>query len=237
MSICGFASERCVVEIPIERRILATNDELAAKLRSRFKAAGTFVVNLISSPGAGKTSLLERTAAALAALPNPPSLAVIEGDIATEQDAARIRKHGVPAVQINTHGDCHLDARMVSRALDELAGQVNLDKLDILIVENVGNLVCPTEFDLGEDAKVVVASVAEGADKPSKYPATFLNARVMVVNKVDLLPYVDCDLDRLIGDARAINPKLVVFPLSCRSGEGLTGWIEWLVEGATRRDR
>lgn len=222
------------MEIQIEQRILATNDEQAAALRARFKAAGTFVVNLISSPGAGKTSLLERTAAALRALPKPPTFAVIEGDIATEQDAERVRKHGIPAVQINTHGDCHLDARMVAGAIDRLSGLTELGKLDLLIVENVGNLVCPTEFDLGEDAKVVVASVAEGADKPSKYPATFLNAKAMVVNKIDLLPYVDCDLDRLIGDARAINPGLAVFPVSCRTGEGIDSWIEWLIAGYAR---
>ena len=226
------------MEISIEKRILATNDQLAAKLRERFRASGTFVLNLISSPGAGKTSLLERTAAALRELPHPPSFAVVEGDIATEQDADRIRKHGVPAVQITTHGDCHLDARMVTGALDRLSEQVDLAKLDLLIVENVGNLVCPTEFDLGEDAKVVIASVAEGADKPSKYPATFINAKAMVVNKVDLLPYVDCDLDRLVADARAINPKLDVLPLSCRTGEGIDAWVEWLLAGvASRRPR
>ncbi len=222
------------MEIPIQQRILATNEALAARTRERLRGSGCFVVNLISSPGAGKTSLLERTADALAGLPEPVSLAVIEGDIATDQDAARVRGRGVPAVQINTRGDCHLDARMVADALDRLAEQTSLDRLDLLIIENVGNLVCPTEFDLGEDAKVVVASVPEGHDKPSKYPATFLRASAMVVNKVDLLPYVDCDLGRLIGDARAINPGLAVFPLSCRTGEGLAPWIEWLLAGARR---
>jgi len=222
------------MEIPVERRILAANEDLAARNRERLRAAGCFVVNLISSPGAGKTSLIERTADALRAKPAPVSFAVIEGDIATEQDAARVRARGVAAVQINTRGDCHLDARMVSGALDRLAEQTDLSKLDLLIIENVGNLVCPTEFDLGEDAKVVVASVPEGDDKPSKYPATFLRASAMVVNKIDLLPYVDCDLDRLIGDARAVNGRLAVFPLSCRTGEGLEAWIDWLLAGARR---
>jgi hydrogenase nickel incorporation protein HypB len=225
------------MEIPIQQRILATNEALAARNRARLRAGRCFVVNLISSPGAGKTSLLERTADALLARPPsvsltaPVSFAVIEGDIATEQDAARVRARGVPAVQINTRGDCHLDARMVAEALDRLAEQIDLATLDLLIIENVGNLVCPTEFDLGEDAKVVVASVPEGDDKPSKYPATFLRASAMVVNKIDLLPYVDCDLGRLIGDARAINGQLAVFPLSCRTGEGLGPWIDWLLAG------
>jgi hydrogenase nickel incorporation protein HypB len=222
------------MEIPVEQRILTANDRLAERNRERLRASSCFVVNLISSPGAGKTSLLERTADALLARPEPVRLAVIEGDIATEQDAARVRARGVPAVQINTRGDCHLDARMVSDALDRLAKQTDLAKLDLLIIENVGNLVCPTEFDLGEDAKVVVASVPEGHDKPSKYPATFLRASAMVVNKIDLLPYVDCDLGRLVGDARAINGSLAVFPLSCRTGEGLDAWIDWLLDGVRR---
>ncbi len=222
------------MEIPVQQRILAANEELAARNRARLRASGCFVVNLISSPGAGKTSLLERTADALRARPEAVSFAVIEGDIATEQDAARVRARGVPAVQINTRGDCHLDARMVAKALDDLTAQVDLAALDLLIIENVGNLVCPTEFDLGEDAKVVVASVPEGHDKPSKYPATFLRASAMVVNKIDLLPYVDCDLERLVGDARAINGGLAVLPLSCRTGEGLGAWIDWLLAGARR---
>lgn len=224
-----------MTEIPIQRRILATNEALAARVRERLGRC--FVVNLISSPGAGKTSLLERTAEALRSEADPPSFAVIEGDIATEQDAERVRAHGVPAVQINTRGDCHLEARMVLGALDRLAEQTDLAKLELLIVENVGNLVCPTEFDLGEDAKVVVASVPEGHDKPSKYPATFHRATAMVVNKIDLLPYVDCNLDRLIGDAKAINPDLAVFPLSCRTGEGVSAWVDWLLAHASRRER
>ncbi len=218
-----------MTEISVGRRILETNEAHAARIRERLR--GVFVVNLISSPGAGKTSLLERTAALLRTRSPELSFAVIEGDIATDQDAERIRRQGVAAVQINTHGDCHLEARMVASALDQLAQLVDLSRLDLLLVENVGNLVCPTDFDLGETAKVVVASVPEGHDKPSKYPATFHAARALVVNKIDLLPYVDCDLDRLVGDARAINPKLVVFPLSCRTGEGVDAWVGWLLEG------
>ena len=217
------------MEIPIGQRILSANEVVAERNRERLRACGCFVVNLISSPGAGKTSLLERTADALHAGGEGVSFAVIEGDIATELDADRMRRRGVSAVQINTRGDCHLDARMVAEALDRLAEQTDLARLDLLLIENVGNLVCPTEFDLGEDAKVVVASVAEGDDKPAKYPATFVRASAMVVNKIDLLPYVECDLERLVGDARAINPDLAVFPLSCRTGEGLHAWIEWLV--------
>lgn len=223
------------MEISIQQRILATNEALAARIRDRLRASGCFVVNLISSPGAGKTSLLECTADILLALPEPLPFAVIEGDIATEQDADRVRRRGIPAVQVITKGDCHLDARMVAEALDRLAEQTDLARLKLLIIENVGNLVCPTEFDLGEDAKVVVSSVPEGDDKPSKYPATFLNARAMVVNKIDLLPYVDCDINRLIGDAKAINGDLAVFALSCRTGEGLGAWIDWLLAGASRR--
>ena len=221
--------------IAVQQRILDTNDRLAATVRARLGLSGTFVANLISSPGAGKTTLIERTAARLAAHPARPRWAVIEGDIATEQDAERVRRHGVPAVQINTHGDCHLDARMITAALASLEAQVPVADLDLLVVENVGNLVCPVEFDLGEDAKVVVASVAEGDDKPSKYPATFGRAAAMVVNKIDLLPYVDCDLGRLIGDARGLNPDLTVLPVSCRTGEGLDAWVDWLLAGVAAK--
>jgi hydrogenase nickel incorporation protein HypB len=223
--------------LSVQRRILDTNDQMAESLRARLSSVGTFVVNLISSPGAGKTTLIEKTAGLLAGDARPLRWAVIEGDIATEQDADRVRRHGVSAVQINTHGDCHLDARMVTTALDKLAEQTVVRELELLVVENVGNLVCPVEFDLGEDAKVVVASVAEGDDKPSKYPSTFGRAAAMVVNKVDLLPYVDCDLDRMIGDARAMNPTLAVMPVSCRTGEGLEVWVEWLRAGVVAKRR
>jgi hydrogenase nickel incorporation protein HypB len=216
------------VEISVEKRILATNDELAQANRKRFREADCRVLNLISSPGAGKTGLLERTVEALRWRDPPIPFAVIEGDIATEQDAARIRSRGAPAVQINTHGDCHLDARMVAEALDRLSRQLRLEDLDLIFIENVGNLVCPAEFDLGEDAKVVILSVAEGDDKPSKYPGIFGRAAALVVNKVDLLPYVDCNVQRLVADAREINPDLVVFEVSCRTGDGIGAWVEWL---------
>jgi hydrogenase nickel incorporation protein HypB len=221
--------------ITVQRRILDTNDQLADAIRRRLTSAGTFVVNLISSPGAGKTTLIEKTAELLDGNDRPLRWAVVEGDIATEQDADRVRKHGVPAVQINTHGDCHLDARMLTGALEALDRETQVAKLDLLVVENVGNLVCPVEFDLGEDAKVVVASVAEGDDKPSKYPSTFGRAAAMVVNKIDLLPYVDCNLDRMVSDARGMNPALAVIPVSCRTGEGLESWIEWLRAGVASK--
>ena len=216
------------MEIPIEQRILATNDQLAAKLRKRFLASGTRVVNLISSPGAGKTSLLERTAAALRDRPNVPRFAVIEGDLATEQDAERIRKHGVPAVQIVTHGDCHLDARMVTGALDRLAEQVDLATLDLLIIENVGNLICPAAFKLGHHFNVVIASVPEGDDKPYKYPAMFRGADVLLLNKIDLMDYIDFKLDYFRHGVEVLNPGVAFFPVSCKTGEGFDTWLDWM---------
>jgi hydrogenase nickel incorporation protein HypB len=223
--------------LSVQRRILDTNDQMAETIRRRLASSGTFVVNLISSPGAGKTTLIEKTAGLLAGNGRPLRWAVIEGDIATEQDADRVRGQGVPAVQINTHGDCHLDARMLTGALEKLGEQTSMRDLELLVVENVGNLVCPIEFDLGEDAKVVVASVAEGDDKPSKYPSTFGRAAAMVVNKIDLLPYVDCSLDRMVGDALAMNPTLAVIPVSCRTGEGLQAWVDWLRAGVAAKRR
>jgi len=213
------------MEIKVGTNILAANDAIAAENREAFASHRCFAVNLVSSPGAGKTALLERTIEALHAR---LSLGVIEGDIATSLDAERIRRHGVPAVQINTGGGCHLDAYMVSRALAALA----LASLDVVFIENVGNLVCPAEFDLGEAAKIAVISVAEGDDKPLKYPVLFREARAVVINKIDLLPYTDCDLARLRDTALSINPALAVFEVSCRTGEGLETWYRWLADSA-----
>ncbi|MDD6181514.1 MAG: hydrogenase nickel incorporation protein HypB [Desulfovibrionaceae bacterium] len=209
------------MEIPVIRNVLEANDKMAAQLRGLFAARGILVLNLISSPGAGKTSLLERT---LTDLAPEFRMAVIEGDLQTDNDARRVAASGAQAVQINTEGGCHLDGNMVMQAL----GALNLDGVDILFIENVGNLVCPVEFDCGEDAKVALLSVTEGDDKPEKYPLLFNLAQAMVLNKVDLLPYVDFDVQRAEKFATMANENLGVFEVSCRTGEGLEGWYNWL---------
>ena len=209
------------MEIPVVRNLLEANDTVAERLRALFAQKRILVLNLISSPGAGKTSLLERT---LTDLRGEFRMAVIEGDLQTDNDARRVAATGAKAVQINTGGGCHLDSTMVMETL----GSFPLDELDILFIENVGNLVCPVEFDCGEDAKVALLSVAEGDDKPEKYPLLFNLAKVMVLNKVDLLPYVDFDVQRATRFARQLNAELGVFPVSCRSGEGLEPWYDWL---------
>ncbi|CEP69363.1 Hydrogenase accessory protein HypB [Moorella glycerini] len=197
------------------------NRDQAAANRARFKTSDVMVVNLISSPGAGKTSILEAT---LARLAGEMKIGVIEGDIATSRDAARIAGWKVPVVQINTAGACHLDAALIAAALPELP----LEELDLLFIENVGNLVCPAEFDLGEDVKVGILSVAEGSDKPLKYPLVFQEAQVLLLNKIDLLPYTDFDLAAFRQDLKALNPNLLVITLSARTGEGLEEWFLWL---------
>lgn len=212
-----------MVKVRIAAPVLQENSAAAAENRSLFQELGLFVVNLMSSPGSGKTSILERT---LSHLPADLKVGVIEGDIYTTKDAERVAAHGVPVVQINTAGACHLDARMVKAALEDLP----LKELDLLLVENVGNLICPAEFDLGEDARVVVLSVTEGADKPLKYPLVFRLAAVALVNKTDLLPYTDCDLDALCWDLRVVNPELTIFPVSARLDTGFAPWVKWLRE-------
>lgn len=216
------------MEISVIRNVLEANEKVAAILRADFARRGILVLNLISSPGAGKTSLLERTLRDLA-----PELrmAVIEGDLQTDNDARRVAATGAQAVQINTDGGCHLDSNLVSEALKAL----NLENLDILFIENVGNLVCPVEFDCGEDAMIALLSVAEGDDKPEKYPQLFHRASVMVLNKTDLLPYVDFDLARATAHARRVNPALEVLELSCRTGEGLAPWYNWLKEALRKK--
>ena len=214
-------------DVPVHEPLLRDNQAVALENRRVFRDRGIYVCNVMSGPGAGKTSLLERTLAALGARFR---MAVIEGDVQSAADAERIARLGVPVHQINTGGACHLDARQVREALRQLP----LDDIDALLVENVGNLVCPAEFDLGEQDKVMLLSVAEGHDKPRKYPLMFHVARVLILNKLDLLPMTDFDLDRAVADARDLNFDLEVFSLSCRTGEGLDAWTDWL---AARIDR
>ena len=210
-------------EIPVHGDLRASNQEVARLNRQHFGEHGVYVVNLMSGPGAGKTTLLEQTVQELA---RRWRIAVIEGDIQTSRDAERIARHGVTAIQINTKGACHLDARQIAAHVKRL----NLDEVDLLFIENVGNLVCPAEFDLGEHDRVMLLSVAEGDDKPAKYPVMFHRARLMLINKIDLLPYVDFDSASAVGDARALNANLAVLPISARTGEGLAEWYRWLEE-------
>ena len=209
------------MEVPVVRNILEANDRISEELRKMFSIQKILVLNLISSPGSGKTSTLERT---LTDLRDEFNMAVIEGDLLTDNDARRVAATGAQAVQINTEGACHLDSSMVLEALKS----IDTKNLDILFVENVGNLVCPAEFEVGEDYKVSLLSVPEGDDKPEKYPLLFAESAVMLLNKVDLLPYVDFDLDRATHFAKALNKDIDVYPLSCKTGEGLDGWYGWL---------
>jgi hydrogenase nickel incorporation protein HypB len=214
----------------IEKDILALNDAYARENRERLNAAGIFAVNLVSSPGSGKTTLLVKT---IELLKTAMPVAVIEGDQETSLDAERIRSAGVATVQINTGRGCHLDAHMVGHALDDLSPKPN----SILFIENVGNLVCPAGFDLGEAQKIAILSVTEGDDKPLKYPDTFAAASTMVLSKVDLLPHLDFDIERCIAHARAINPDIAVLKVSARSGEGMESWIDWLRKTSERAAR
>lgn len=207
--------------ISIEEDILSKNNRLASVNRALFKEKGIFVLNLVSSPGSGKTTLLERT---LRDLSGKLRFAVIEGDQQTDNDAQRIAATGVPVRQINTGAGCHLDAHMVMHG----AEYFDLDNIDALMIENVGNLVCPAAFDLGEKHKVAVLSVTEGEDKPLKYPQMFRNSTVMLLNKTDLLPYLDFDVELCKGHARHVNPGILIFEVSARSGEGMEAWYKWL---------
>ena len=215
------------MDISIERNVLEANERIAAENRKLFKEKGVFVINLMSSPGAGKTSLLEMT---VERLKDRMKIGVIEGDIQSARDAQRIAQKGVPAVQINTAGGCHLDSDMVRSALAgfDLAG------LDLLVVENVGNLVCPAEFDVGEHVKVMILSTTEGDDKPMKYPLIFQLSSVLLVNKIDLLPYINCDVAKIKSEARQLNPNQTIFEVSCTTGEGLEAWYDWLEEQVRR---
>ena len=219
----------------MEKKVLSANDQIAARLRDAFGAAGTLVVNLISSPGSGKTALLEKT---LEMLPSGTRAAVLTGDIQTDNDARRLARYGYPVRQITTAGACHLDARMVE---NQLAGWLDdSEPLDLLLIENVGNLVCPTSYDLGEDAKIVVLSVTEGEDKPLKYPGIFRKAELMILNKIDLLPYVSFDPALAIENARRIHPGIEIIETSCATNVGLghrgiDQWLAWLAGRATRK--
>lgn len=211
------------MNIPVVRNILEANDRIAEQNRQIFKDNSVLTINLMSSPGAGKTTLLEKT---IDALKNDIRIGVIEGDIETARDAERIAAKGVPAVQINTKGACHLDGNMIRDTFNEF----NFAEIDLLVVENVGNLVCPAEFKIGEDFKVMILSVTEGDDKPGKYPLMFHESKVLLINKMDLLPYVDCSVDKISEDALNINPNIIIFPVSCKTGKGLDEWFKWLKE-------
>ena len=208
--------------VTVRENVLKENDRIAAGLRAAFDRGGIFCVNLISSPGAGKTSILEGTLEALQG--TAVRAAVLTGDIQTERDADRLRRHGFPALQITTGGTCHLDAAMVRRALDSLS----LDAMDVLFIENVGNLVCPASYDLGEDVKVVVLSVTEGDDKPLKYPGIFRRAGLMLLHKMDLLPHTRFDPAAAVADARRVQPDLEVVETSCYGAPGLEAWVGWV---------
>ncbi|MGE4535765.1 hydrogenase nickel incorporation protein HypB [Desulfovibrio sp. JY] len=209
------------MQIPVVRNILEANDRIAAELKDFFGHKGILAVNIMSSPGAGKTTLLERT---LTELGGEMRMAVVEGDLQTDNDARRVAATGAQAVQINTEGGCHLTSSQVQEAVKSL----DLTGLDILFIENVGNLVCPAEFDVGEDFKITLLSVTEGDDKPEKYPLMFNISAALVLNKVDLLPYVDFDMERASRHARVLNEHIDIFPVSARSGEGLADWYDWL---------
>lgn len=212
--------------IAIVENILSANDRLAEENRARLDAAGIFSINLMASPGAGKTSLIEQT---LPRLQDKLRIAVVDGDIATSLDADRARAAGALAsVQVNTGGECHLDAVMLRGALEQL----DLHQLDLLIVENVGNLVCPAEFRLGTHKSILIASIPEGDDKPYKYPGMYRGVDALIINKTDLLPYVPFRMDFFRRGVEALNPGVITFPLSCRTGEGLDAWISWLIENA-----
>ena len=207
--------------VTIVRNVLEANERRAATLKTYFDERKILCLNLMSSPGAGKTSLLERT---LADLKGEFKMAVIEGDLQTDNDARRVAATGAQAVQVNTEGGCHLDSSMIEDAI----GMLDMDGLDILFIENVGNLVCPAEFNLGEDHKISLLSVTEGDDKPEKYPLMFHISSVMLLNKTDLLPYVDFSLEVASAHAKKLNKDIEIFTVACRTGEGLPAWYDWL---------
>lgn len=209
------------MEIKVKLDVLSGNEELAAANRAKFDEVKLKVINVMGSPGAGKTTVLEKT---IDLLKDRLKLGVIEGDIYTSKDADRIEQHGIPVTQINTGGACHLDAAMVAKALPEF----KLEELDLLIIENVGNLVCPVEFNLGEHHKIAVLSIIEGDDKPLKYPLIFRQSSAVILNKVDLLPFCDVSMENMKRDILLINPGIQVFEVSARTGEGLREWADWL---------
>jgi hydrogenase nickel incorporation protein HypB len=216
--------------ILVVENILNANDKIAAENRALLDAAGIFSINIMASPGAGKTSLIEKT---ILMLKERINIAVIDGDIATSFDTDRAAACGAQAIQINTGGECHLDANMVYTALQKL----NLENFDLLIIENVGNLVCPASFKLGSHLDILIASIPEGDDKPYKYPGMFSGISILILNKIDLLPYVDFNLLRFYDGVEILNPGVSTFALSCRTGEGLLEWTDWLGEQVSRYKR
>ena len=213
--------------IDVHASLFAANDALARTNREHFEEAGAVALNLISSPGSGKTTLLEHT---IEALKGEMNIAVIEGDIETERDADRIRAKGVPVIQLTTGGACHLDAAMTHKGFHRLQKEPGGDSIDLLFIENVGNLVCPAAFDLGEHERVVLVSVPEGPDKPAKYPKAFTSSNTFVVTKTDLLPYFDFPVPEAVGDALKLNPNLRTMDLSSTTGTGMAGWLGYLRE-------
>ena len=211
------------MHIDINKPILEKNDKLAAELRQRFADNHVYVVDLLASPGSGKTSTILAT---IDALRDEFNIAIIEGDIASSVDAEKIKAQGIPAVQINTGGACHLESAMLKRAIDVL----DLERLDLIIIENVGNLVCPTDFDLGENAKIMILSVPEGDDKPLKYPGIFQIAQAVILNKVDTLPVFDFDREAFETAVRDLNPKAPIFPIAATKGTGVDEWASWLAD-------
>ncbi|MEW6162006.1 MAG: hydrogenase nickel incorporation protein HypB [Nitrospirota bacterium] len=209
------------MKIKVVTRIMEANERIAAENKKFFNEAGVYVINLMSAPGAGKTSLIERT---IKEYQGKLRVGVIEGDIAGTEDAQRIGGLGIPVIQINTGGACHLDANMINEAIVGLS----LKDLDLLIIENVGNLVCPAEFKVGEDMKVMVLSVTEGDDKPLKYPLMFQESSALILNKIDLLPYTNADTGKIRKNSLSLNPTLKIFEVSCKTGEGIGEWAEWL---------
>jgi len=214
--------------VPLEKPVLNENNRIAAELRERFQQYGVLCVNLISSPGSGKTTLLERT---LESLPPGERVAILTGDIQTENDAARLRRFGFPTKQITTGGTCHLDARMIEKHLADW----NLEDLDVLFIENVGNLVCPSSYDLGEAAKIVLLSVTEGEDKPLKYPSIFFKSELLVLTKIDLLPYVPFNITAAEENARRVHPGMEIVRVSSTSGDGLQEWLNWIERRRVRK--
>jgi hydrogenase nickel incorporation protein HypB len=209
------------VKVKVVSHILEANDRIAAENRKLFKESGVYVINLMSAPGAGKTSVIEKT---IPGFSGKSRIGVIEGDIAGSDDARRIANLHIPVVQINTGGACHLDANMIS----EVLGDLPLNELDLLIIENVGNLVCPAEFKVGENIKVMLLSIAEGDDKPLKYPLMFQESSALILNKMDLLPYTNASIEKIRKNSLSLNPKLKIFEVSCRTGEGIGKWVKWL---------
>jgi len=215
-------------KVTIEENIHSANDQLAAENQQRLDQAGLFSINIMASPGAGKTTLIETT---LAKLIPSYTVAAIDGDIATSIDADRAAEAGATAVQINTGGQCHIDAHMLQTALEKL----DLEDFDLLLVENVGNLICPSSFKLGTDTNVLIASIPEGDDKPYKYPSMYQDVDALIINKIDLLPYIDFDMEYFQQGVQMLNPDLTTFTVSCKTGEGINSWIDWLIRGINKK--